>query len=94
MVKVADGRVVGDNILVGEVTGDKLSYLFQSGSLVSIGSAAAWVSFPVAYGQIPAVTTAPGTGLNFARVLQVTSTQFQWISNVPGSASWIAFGVK
>lgn len=96
MVKIVDGRVVGEHIIGEEVTPDKLTYLFQSGSLAAIGSVAAWVSFPVAYGQVPAIVASPaGLGTNaYARVSDIETGRFRWIANAPGSANWIAYGVR
>ncbi|MBW2650678.1 MAG: hypothetical protein JRC66_06655 [Deltaproteobacteria bacterium] len=96
MVKIVDGRVISEHILSGEVTDKEMSLLFQSGRLVAIGSAAAWVSFPISYGEIPTVVACPaGNQVNtYARVLDVETGRFQWVADAPGSANWIAFGVK
>lgn len=96
MTKIVDGRIVSEYILSGEVTEKEMTLLFQSGRLVAIGSAAAWVSFPVAYGEIPTVVASvAGSGDNvFARVTSIETGRFQWISDAPGSADWIAYGVK
>jgi len=97
MVKIVDGRVIGEHILSGEVTEKEMTLLFQSGRLVAIGSAAAWVSFPVAYGQIPTVVASPvGTEepIISVRINDIETGRFQWQSSAPGSADWIAFGVK
>lgn len=98
MTKIVDGRLPRGAILEQRVTGRELSYLFQSGLGVAIGSVAAWVSFPVVYGQVPVVVASPMGALTqpipTVMVNSVTTTQFMWISNVPGSASWIAYGVK
>jgi len=96
MVKIVDGRITSEHILSGEVTEKEMTLLFQSGRLVAIGSAAAWVSFPVSYGQIPTVVASPaGNQPNtYARVLTIETGRFQWVADAPGSADWIAFGVK
>lgn len=99
MTKIVDGRVISQYILSGEVTDRDLALLFQSGRLVKVGSVASVVSFPVAYGQIPAVVASPSgedwSGV-FARVTirKQYATSFEWIADTPCSADWIAYGVK
>lgn len=98
MSKIVDGRINSGSILEQRVTGRELSYLFQSGLGVAIGSVAAWINFPISYGQIPVVVASPMGALEqptpTVMVNSVTATGFMWISNVPGSASWMSFGVK
>lgn len=96
MVKIVDGRVTHENVLVSEITQENLTLLFQSGYLTQIGSVAANVAFPVSYGQIPTVVASPaGNWPNtYARVLGITPDSFQWVADAPGSADWLAFGVK
>jgi len=90
--KLADSIVATSKILDGDVTDPKLNSLFQSQNLVSIDSVETYVSFPVAYSDTPVVATAPGPGVTYARVTDVTPGSFAWVGDASGSASWFAHG--
>ncbi|MFA5186387.1 MAG: hypothetical protein WC551_07930 [Patescibacteria group bacterium] len=93
-MKIVDGRFSRAYLLPEQVTPEGMSLLFQSGSLVAIGSAAAVVSFPVAYGQVPTVVATPGATATRLNVNAVTQTGFTWQADIAGTASWQAIGVK
>lgn len=93
-MRIVDGRFSRVQALPEAITPESMSQLFQGGTLVAVGSAAAVVSFPVAYGQIPTVATALGATVTRVRVTAVTPTGFTWVSDITGTASWLAVGVK
>ena len=91
-MRIIDGRIRAERILSGEVTDPKLDSLFQMQRLVAVDTVPAYVSFPTAYGDTPVVTTAPGPDAQYARVTNILPESFEWMSDAPGSANWMAWG--
>ena len=90
--KLADSVIGSAEIIDGQVTDSKLDSLFQMQRLVAIDTPPAYVNFPTAYSDTPVVTTAPGPDLAYARVTDVVPGSFEWMSDAPGSASWLSWG--
>lgn len=92
MPRIIDGRIRTEHVGDGSITNPKLDSLFQTDRLVAVGTVEAWVNFPIAYGDTPVVTTAPGPDVAYARITNVLPGSFSWQADAPGSASWIAHG--
>jgi len=91
-MRIIDGRVATVRIIDGSVIDPKLNSLFQEGNFVRIYGAESAITFTSPFAETPAVVTAEGPGLSYARVLHKYADSFSWQSDIPGSAHWFAWG--
>ena len=93
--KIGTTAIVTGKIRDGHVIDGKLNSLFQMASLTTVPETGIWVTFPTGYQDTPVVIAVPGPGNNYARVISVNPTAFNWLGQAgppPGTASWLAWG--
>lgn len=93
--KVDEGDITTPLIMDGHVIDGKLNSLFQMQRLTTVPETGIWVTFPTGYQDTPVVIAVPGPGNNYARVISVNPTAFNWLGQAgppPGTASWLAWG--
>lgn len=91
-MRIIDGRIVAQQVVDDSITDAKLNSLFQEDNFARIYAAESAITFTTPFAETPAVVTAEGPGLSYARILHKYADSFSWQADIPGSAHWFAWG--